>query len=178
MDTGMNLKKITDWLRKYKYAVLVLLVGIALLAWPEEQKTQDVPNVPEPAATPEESLEQKLEQLLSQVDGAGRVRVLLTQKTGPEYIYQTDNVTEEQYQDGESGTSSSTQTVLISVDGTQEAVIAQTVFPTYQGAVIICQGGDQPKVRLDLIEAVSSLTGLSADKITVIKMTEQQEENT
>ena len=42
--------------------------------------------------------------------------------------------------------------------------------PTYLGAVIVCQGGDSPTVKLAIVEAVSNATGLSADKITVLKM--------
>ena len=178
MDGGINLKKFAQWLGKYKYALLVLLLGIALLAWPDgksDVSEESEPAVSEPVEFP---LEQRLEQVLSQVEGAGRVQVVLTLKTGTEYIYQTDSVMEERLQDSESDTSSSITTVMVNTDGKQEAVVAQTIYPTYQGAVILCQGGDQPGVRLDLINAVSSLTGLSADKITVIKMTGQQEEIT
>ena len=38
------------------------------------------------------------------------------------------------------------------------------------GAIVVCQGGDNATVRLAIIEAVSNVTGLGADKISVLKM--------
>ena len=38
------------------------------------------------------------------------------------------------------------------------------------GAVVVCQGADQPAVRLDVTNAVAAYTGLGSDKISVIKM--------
>lgn len=38
------------------------------------------------------------------------------------------------------------------------------------GAVVVCQGADQPSVRLDVTNAVVAYTGLGSDKISVIKM--------
>ena len=38
------------------------------------------------------------------------------------------------------------------------------------GAIIVCQGGDSPTVRLNIVEAVSNVTGIGSDRITVLKM--------
>ena len=40
---------------------------------------------------------------------------------------------------------------------------------TYRGALVVCQGGDQAAVRLAVTEAVMALTGLPADRITVVQ---------
>ena len=40
----------------------------------------------------------------------------------------------------------------------------------YTGAVILCQGADSATVRLQIVEAVSVYTGLSSNKIMVLKM--------
>lgn len=42
--------------------------------------------------------------------------------------------------------------------------------PTYQGAIVVCQGADDPGVKLALVQAVASVTGLGTDQITVVKM--------
>ena len=70
----------------------------------------------------------------------------------------------------DSGASSrSTETVV--VDGAQgeTPVVKRTWYPTYRGALVVCQGGDQAAVRLAVTEAVMALTGLSADRVTVAK---------
>ena len=52
----------------------------------------------------------------------------------------------------------------------QTGLVQQVNPPTYLGAVIVCQGADSASVRLAIVEAVGSVTGLSTDKITVLKM--------
>ena len=44
------------------------------------------------------------------------------------------------------------------------------VIVSDNGVVIVCQGADDAQVRLDIIRAVGSYTGLPSDKITVLKM--------
>lgn len=62
--------------------------------------------------------------------------------------------------------------VLSAFDGVGRLRLMLTVVPgteRWAGAVIVCEGGDNAAVRLQLTRAVSSLTGLSSDKITVVK---------
>ena len=51
--------------------------------------------------------------------------------------------------------------------GTEETVTLQQISPQYQGALVVCSGGGNPSVRLQVVEAVSALTGLGADHISV-----------
>ena len=53
--------------------------------------------------------------------------------------------------------------------GYQETVTIQEVYPRYQGALLVCPGGDDPSIRLQLTQAMSALTGLGADKISISK---------
>jgi stage III sporulation protein AG len=46
----------------------------------------------------------------------------------------------------------------------------KTIYPVYQGALVVCEGADSATVRLEIIRAVAGLTGLSTDKIVVAKM--------
>lgn len=114
-----------------------------------------------------EDLQQKLSNLLSQMAGAGRVKVLLTEATGEQIFYQEDRDTSA----GDQSQTTRTDTVIVT-DGThsQEGLIRQVNPPTYLGAVVLCQGADQPSVRLAITEAVANATGLGYHKITVLKM--------
>lgn len=174
---GMNIaeksgKKLLTLLEKYKFVLLVLLAGVLLLLMPSfagEGQARAAPSAgvtAEGAALGVESLEQKLSDTLSQVEGAGAVRVVLTLKTGTRQIYAQDVTTSEQ-----SGASEKTTTTVVTSKGGsgQEAVQLQQVFPTFQGALVVCPGGDDPGVRLKMTEAVSALTGLGADKISICK---------
>ncbi|MDO5399794.1 MAG: hypothetical protein Q4F17_02275 [Eubacteriales bacterium] len=151
-------------LQRYKYLALILLLGIFLMVLPEKQQSQ--PAAP-PAPASESSLQAELTKLLSRVEGAGKVEVLLTEAAGARTVYQTNQ---------DSSHSDSTEdlrrdTVLVTGSGREETgLVQQTIPPTYLGAVVLCQGADNARVRLSMVEAVMSATGLSSDNITVLKM--------
>ena len=67
--------------------------------------------------------------------------------------------------------SESRKTVILSEGSSYDkAAVAATTYPRFQGALIVCEGADSAAVRLRLLEAVSAVTGLSTDRITVVKM--------
>ena len=145
-------------LGKYKYALLILAVGLFLMSF--SGKNVDEVNHAEPVViVQEESLEERLSSILSQIQGVGEVRVLLTELCGPESVFQTD------------GAEDRRETVIIS-DGSrgESGLVKQVLAPVYQGAVVVCQGGGNASVRLSVIEAVSNVTGVSTSRITVLKM--------
>lgn len=151
-------------LKKYKYAALILLIGIFLMVLPGKKESSGTAP-PQETAPPQ--LQQALSQLLSRVEGAGKVEVLLTEAAGARTIYQMDeNVTQ-----SDRSEDTRRDTVLVTAAGREETgLVRQVISPQYQGAVILCQGADRAQVKLSIVEAVKSVTGLSADKITVLKM--------
>lgn len=166
-------KRLEHLFRQYKYVLLVILAGVVLLLLPplwekesagEEEETQ----VPQEVNTEDSAaaLERRLEEALSQIQGVGEADVILTLKSGPQKILAQDSETSI----SERGTEASVSSVLISRgSGEEDAIVVQQLSPQYQGALVICSGGDDPEVRLRLVEAVSALTGLGADKISVCK---------
>ena len=44
------------------------------------------------------------------------------------------------------------------------------IYPEYRGALVVAQGADNAAIKLAITQAVAGLTGLSSDKITVVKM--------
>ena len=164
-------KKILAGLKKYKYAVLVLLLGIALMLLPFGKKEETTETEVQVETLSDEAyaqaLEQRLEDMLCQVSGAGQVRVMLTLQTGSRTEYQTDT----QISDSETQSQEERKTVILSEGSAYDkAAVSAVQYPRFQGALILCQGADQSTVRLSLVNAVAALTGLSSGQITVIKM--------
>ena len=157
---------------RYKYAALILLVGAGLLLWPAGSgaTAQTGQNEASQVYAAAENLQSEMEEILGQIQGVGTVRVLLTMDTDGER--QLAQNTELQYSGSTAAPedySRSSQTVLVD-DGSAEApVVTRTVYPTYRGALVVCQGGDRADVKLAVTEAVAALTGLSTDRITVVK---------
>ncbi len=106
---------------KYKYAIVVALLGVLLMLLPAggARKTQ---STAEPEART--SVQSEWERALAAFDGVGRLRLVL--RTEPE---------------------------------TQRCT----------GALVVCEGADSAAVRLELTRALGALTGLSSEKIAIVK---------
>ena len=92
---------------------------------------------------------------------------MLTEAAGSETIYQTD----EDRSETSDAQNIRVETVIVSGSERTETGLVRTVVPpVYLGAIIVCQGGDSPAVRLSVAEAVSNVTGIGTDRITVLKM--------
>ena len=166
MEKLLKNKKVQDFLGKYKYVLLILAVGIVLMVIPSGSQTQveAVLNQGEESIL---SVEERLTQILKQVKGAGEVHVLLTEAFGEETLYQTNEDTSQS--DTASSSRGDTVTVTDS-ERNENGLVRQKNPPKYLGAIVVCQGGDQPAVRLAIQDAVSKVTGLGADKISIQKM--------
>ena len=160
MDIKIWSEKSQKWLGKYKYLVLILLVGIGLMLIPSRKDTE-VPQSNAESAYPETvSLTEELEDILSSIKGAGKVKVMLTVKTGEQTIYQTDTPASDRQ-----------DTVIITdEDRSQNGLVQQVISPVYRGAIVLCQGADSANVCLAIKEAVSKVTGLDTSQISVLKM--------
>ena len=167
MKLGEGTQKVLKKWEKYKYVLLVALVGFLLLLWPASP-SEGLGTVS--AASPAgdapallvEALEGRLERALSKIEGAGEVTVVQSSRR---VLAQDGSVTE-----GDSQVSRSTSTVMASQSGgVQTPVELQEVGPVYRGALVVAAGADDPQLRLSLSQAVSALTGLGADKITICK---------
>ncbi len=167
-----------EWIQKGKLLLqdekkrvnLLLSVGLAglllmaLSEWlPEEKNTAS--EVQDPVLTELESdyalqLEERLQALISHMEGVGKVEVMVTLASGEESVYATDNQTQA---DG----SMSTNHVLLGNDG-----LVQTVqSPRVLGVAVLCEGGGEAAVQNRVSTLVESLTGIGANHITVDKMT-------
>lgn len=167
MDIVKWKSRINEAISKYKYVGIVLLAGILLMMIPGKE-TKDV-NVEEtePIKTQEESVQVQLENILCKIKDAGKVKVMLTVSQEERTIYQTDSTCSQS--DGRAETR--TQTILVQDSARNETgLIHQRFAPIYQGAIILAEGADLTTVKLAIVEAVSDVTGLGADRISVLKM--------
>lgn len=149
---------------RYKYILLVVFVGVLLLLLPDGQpeETRDAGAVQQVESFDLERMEKKLERVLGQVQGAGEVTVMLTLRESSRQVLARDTEN--------SGTEQRSTAVIVSQgSGVQQTVALQSIYPKYQGALVVCAGGGDARVKLELLEAVRALTGLSAERISICK---------
>ncbi|MBQ6840201.1 MAG: stage III sporulation protein AG [Oscillospiraceae bacterium] len=168
MEIGRIKERFTKLINKYRYVLLIILIGIGLMMLPSPVKSEESETVRSNVEDIQTvSISEELALILSQVDGAGDVEVLLTVSSGEEVLYQTD---EEISVNGESSSTQISTVVVSGTDRYEHGLIRQTISPIYQGAIVVCQGADDPKVQLAIVDAVANATGLGADRISVLKM--------
>lgn len=167
MDWMKVPKESLGFLKKYRYVILVVAFGLVLMSLPQRKQTGQVPEPTEAAAPDAQDPAARLSEILSGVEGAGKVQVMLTQAKGAETLYQNDLDSDT----GEQTVSNRQDTVVVTDENrAQQGLVRQVNPPVYQGAIVLCQGADKPSVRLAIVQAVSSVTGLGADHICVLKM--------
>ena len=153
---------------KYKYAGIVLVVGLVLLLLPSNTSQSEQPLTEIKTDYNTLYLEsESLAKILQSVEGAGKVEVLLSTATGEKTVYQTDSDIDSS---GE-GSNAKIETVIVSNSQRNETgLVTQINPPTYLGAIVVCEGADSAMVRLAITQAVEKITGLSTDRICVLKM--------
>ena len=159
MDHIAKGKKLLSWISKNRFVLMIVLLGIVFMLIPSggQDKT---PKISTEVSQPEITLEEQLTEILSAMDGAGKVQVMLSVASGKTTIYQKDIT----------GSDREETVIITDADRAQSGLVQRVDSPVYLGAIVLCQGADSPAVCLKIVEAVSSITGLGADRISVLKM--------
>ena len=120
--------------------------------------------------------ENKLAKILSEIDGAGDVKVMISYQTGVETVPLLDTkdnntVTEESDSDSKRRTEqNSVETSIIfnqEKSGNKIPYISKTIMPVVEGVIVTCDGGGDEIVRANVIKAVTVITGITANKVQV-----------
>ena len=120
-----------------------------------------------------------LEDILSNINGVGKVKVMITyaetSKTIPVYNEESSEENTEET-DSEGGTRKVTQTdtrkeVIYEETDNGSTIITQSIVsPTIEGAIITAEGASDATVKTNIIQAVGAVTGLATHKIQVFEM--------
>lgn len=161
-DMGQKLWK------KYKFAILVLVAGILLILLPTSSKDTAEKNAPTQTRDDFslEDTERRMEDILSQIQGVGKLKLMLTLKSASQLELAEDA---DLSRESDGDFDSRRQPITVNRgSGYQDVVITGETYPVFQGALVVCEGADKSEVRLAVTEAVSALTGLGTDKISIV----------
>ncbi len=125
-------------------------------------------------------LQSNLERILSNIDGVGKVSVLLTYSESSELVplydeTKSETTTEEADTSGGKRTTTDTNTQKSAImqensSGEKSIITQKTVSPKIEGAIITAEGGENANVKTQIIQAVEAATGLATHKIQVFKL--------
>lgn len=157
----LNVKKLLKDNRLW--LILALGLGLLLLLLPRKQESSE-PERQEALAFSLEAEEKRIAAALSRLDGAGNVTVVLTLDRSEEREY-ARNLDSDRQTESDGGRTEERSEIAEIGDG---ALTVKVLYPRYRGALVVVEG-DGSTLRLEITQAVSALTGLSSDKITVIR---------
>lgn len=128
-------------------------------------------------------LERSLEELLSTMDGVGKVRVMVTLASSGEAVVEKDvnTVREGTTEVDSAGGSRNTTNIneseeTVYQDGQQEngaPYVKKVLSPRVEGVVVSAQGGGNAEIVQNITEAIQALFGIDAHKIKIVKMISQ-----
>lgn len=113
------------------------------------------------------SLEERLEAILTQIDGVGDCQVMLTVSGSASYSYAQD--TEQEIREDQQEVQ---QEHVILEEKTGDAPLVESMtHPQVQGVIVVCSGGDDPVTQEQVYEAVRAVLALPSSRIYVTRGT-------
>lgn len=174
-----------NWKDKNTYLVIfllgLLLIIIAIPTGSNRQKKDSLLQMDRTAEADEQGgetsndserqvqrLERRLGEILSKIDRAGRVEVMITLEDTGEQIVEKDEETRE----GAGG-----ETTVYTKEGNVESpFVSRTCTPKIAGVLVVAEGAGDSVVKQEILSSVQSLFAIEAHKITVVKMSMQEGE--
>lgn len=127
---------------------------------------------------PQNEMENRLKSILTKINGAGKVDVMVTFYSGNESIPAVDVNTSENNtheKDKEGGTREIKQTdkesttVYQEIDGKKKPFIIKEILPKVKGVVVVADGAEDAEVKANLAKATQALLDIAAHKIQVFQ---------
>lgn len=124
-------------------------------------------------------LKKDLEKILSNIQGAGQVQVMITYTESSETKAMfNENIKESTTEETDSTggvrtisqTDSSKEVVYAEDNGKKLLITEKVIMPKVEGAIILAEGADNASIKNNIILAVEAVTGLSTHKIQVFKL--------
>ena len=186
----MNIEQIKIKLKKVlpksksSFLIIMGIIGLLLLlvsTFTDNNKTkseQDSNTALSDKTTTEtyvQYMENKLENIISDMLSNTKVSVMITLESGIEYVYADEQKTGAElkndhlaYKTEQSDSSQNSYVIVKDSDGNERAVLVTEIMPKIRGVVIVCESGETENVSTAVKVAVKSALDIDENKICVI----------
>lgn len=123
-----------------------------------------------------DSLDKKLENILSTISGIGKVSVLITYSESSSLVpvynmnLSTSIIEEKDTTGGTRTTQTESNQKEVITDSNSNVITEKVTMPKVEGAIISAQGANNPNIKTNIIDAVEAVTGIASHKIQVFEM--------
>lgn len=168
--------------------IIILIVTVLIInsMWSSEKEKKDDDTVDTSkvlaqtsTSSSQEDLEERLEDILSTINGVGKVKALIKYSESSTVVAMynetvSESTTKENDANGGSKdvkeTENKKEIVYTDEDGTNKPITEKVVMPVIEGAIITAQGAGNANVKASIVSAVEAVTGLAVHKIQVFEM--------
>lgn len=133
------------------------------------EKSVDTTPPAENAAEIEKTLEKRITELISGIDGVGKVSVMVTLDTVSEAVYEKDYKTETATEDNSDSVrkSSENQTEVVLQGSSKQPLQIGTIQPKVRGAAVVCEGAEDPVIREKVANTVAKALNIGISRVYV-----------
>ena len=188
-EEGNNKKKIENLV--FFIIILIITIVIINIIWNDKNTSKNVKEVDTnkklattnqvqvEQVSKEDTLSQKLEAILSQIQGVGEVKVFINYSESSEEVamYNENSKSSTTEETDTSGgirkvqeTDSQKDIIYQENNGTKTPMTKKVIEPKIEGAIITAKGANNIDVKTNIIQAVEAATGLATHKIQVFEM--------
>ena len=190
-EEGNNRKKIENLV--FFVVVLIITIVVINLIWNDKNASKDIKGVDNnkklaavnqvetqiEQVPQEQNLSQKLESILSKIQGVGDVNVFINYSESSEVVamYNENSKSSTTEETDTSGgirkvqeTDSQKDIIYQENEGVKTPMTKKVVEPKIEGAIITAKGANNIDIKTNIIQAVEAVTGLATHKIQVFEM--------
>ncbi len=175
------MNKWLNLLKKKESLFILILTGLILLVIAIPTKSNDITTSDSEATAQTQdvqvskedycdTLEERLEKILSCIKGVGKVEVMITLKDTGENVVEKDTSGQEISENGEESSTWEEETVYGKNNDSTYPYVVNTYQPQIQGVLVVAQGVDDPVIQKEIMEGVMALFGIESHKISIINM--------
>lgn len=113
-------------------------------------------------------LENKLENVLASIEGAGNVSAMITFESGTEFVYATNQESKTNSNTSSGVTTSTTTTSISPYTKNAEGLIVKEILPKINGVIVVASGAKNTKVKLEIIKAIQAILEVPLANIEVL----------
>ena len=121
-------------------------------------------------------LENDLTNIVSQINGAGEVKIMITMDSTVEDVFAVERKIDDNIESAADGSQGETKTeysedntyvTIKNKDGSEEVVLLKQVMPKIRGVLVVCDGGGNSVVQEKITQAVAGVLNISSGKVFV-----------
>ncbi len=161
-------KKIKS-IKNYEIIISLIIIAIVLLIYfsVSEKKQNNIDVSTGNTSSLTADLEERLEYILSKIDGVGETDVLITYNSTAEQVTaSTSNSNQTTTSNGMNSTTTST-TTSSPILNNKEVIVLQEKMPEIRGVIVVSEGANDIKIKLQILSAVSTALDINPNTIQI-----------